>query len=247
MFLNLAAYRFIDLDDLPALGARIDESGRAAGLKGTVLLAPEGINLFVCGQASAARPWLSDLVRDAAFGGLSLDALDAKESWSPRVVFDRWRVRIKREIITFRQPVRPADGRAQSVSSDTLRKWLDAGQDDDGRELAIVDTRNGFEVEAGSFNGAIDLGLSSFTDFPQALEPHRRALEGRRIVTFCTGGIRCEKAALWMRDAGFDHVVQLDGGVLRWFEEQQGAHWRGELFVFDQRVGLDPRLAPVAP
>ncbi|MFT3805027.1 MAG: sulfurtransferase [Burkholderiaceae bacterium] len=240
MLLNLSAYRFVDLDRLPERKRRIAADGCSRGLKGTVLLAPEGINLFVSGPESPVREWFDALRQDPAFAGL-----DAKESWSDAVAFDRWKVRIKREIITLRQPrIRPQDGRAAGVSPDRLERWLAQGHDDDGRPVALVDTRNGFEVQAGSFDGAIDLRLRSFTDFPAAVEAIRPALSGRRIVTFCTGGIRCEKAAIWMNEAGFEHVVQLEGGVLRYFEDTGARHWRGDLFVFDKRVGVDSALAP---
>jgi UPF0176 protein len=246
MYLNLAAYRFADLDDLPTLRARIDALGRAHGVRGTVLLAPEGLNLYVSAPEGAARAFLEGLRTTAP--GDRLAGLEAKESWSADVAFDRWRVRVKREIITFRQPtLRPADGRAPAVAPRTLARWLDAGHDDDGRALAVVDTRNGFEVDAGAFDGAIDLRLHAFTDFAPAIDAARDRLAGRRVVTYCTGGIRCEKAALMMQRAGIEHVVQLEGGVLRYFEQVGGAHWHGELFVFDKRVGLSPALAPSAP
>jgi UPF0176 protein len=123
-----------------------------------------------------------------------------------------------------------------------LARWLDAGHDDEGRPLALIDTRNAFEVGMGAFEGAIDLGLRAFTELPAALHERRDGLADKRLVTYCTGGIRCEKAALAMAHDGFEHVVQLDGGVLRWFETQGARHWRGELFVFDRRVALRPDL-----
>jgi len=110
--------------------------------------------------------------------------------------------------------------------------------------VVMVDTRNGFEVEVGHFDGAVDPQLKSFTDLPQALEERRHQLGGRRIVTYCTGGIRCEKAALFLAANGYEHVVQLEGGVLKYFEEVGARHWRGELFVFDKRVSLKPDLSP---
>ena len=244
MFLNLAGYRFVDLQALCELRDRIDERGRAGQLRGTVLLAPEGINLSVCAEEGPARSWLAQLLEEPCLAGLGDDPLQIKESRSEEPSFDRWKVRIKREIITFGQPVKPAAGRAAAVSAATLRRWLDRGSDDQGRRLALVDTRNRMEVQAGTFEGALDLALDSFSRLPDAVLAQREVLRNRRVVTFCTGGIRCEKAALWMGQAGFEHVVQLDGGVLRWFEEQQGAHWRGELFVFDKRGGLDRSLKP---
>ena len=125
-----------------------------------------------------------------------------------------------------------------------LTAWIDEGHDDDGRDIAIIDTRNDFEVQVGHFHGAINPRITKFTELPAALEAHRPQLAGKRIVTYCTGGIRCEKAALWMAANGYDNVVQLDGGVLDYFEHTGGKHWDGELFVFDRRVSLTTNLAP---
>lgn len=240
MFLNFAAYAFVDLDDLPARRARLRSLGEALGLTGTILLAPEGINLCLSASPDPLRAFVRALQDE-----LAPTVLDIKESRSVECAFTRYLVKIKREVITLRHAgLRPADGRAPAVGAATLARWLDAGHDDDGRALALVDTRNAFEVAIGAFEGAIDLGLRSFTDLPAALQSHREALEHRRVVTYCTGGVRCEKAALLMARGGLGNVVQLDGGVLRWFESQGARHWRGELFVFDRRVALRPDLAP---
>ena len=240
MYLNLAAYLFTDLDDLPALREEIREAGSAASMRGTILLAPEGINIFVCGAEAQARAFAQRLRSLPA-----LQALSFKESWSPQQSFNRLLVKLKKEIITFRQPAfRPAAGRAATVDARSLARWLDSGCDDDGRPVVMVDTRNRFEVEVGHFDQAIDPQLQSFTGLPQALEARRQQLAGHRIVTYCTGGIRCEKAALYLSANGFEHVVQLDGGVLGYFEDVGGRHWRGELFVFDKRVSLKPDLSP---
>jgi len=240
MYLNLAAYLFADLDDLPALREEIRAAGAAAAMRGTVLLAPEGINVFVCGAEAPARAFSRRLQSLPALAALSF-----KESWSQEQSFNRLLVKLKKEIITFRQPAfRPGAGRAPTVDARSLARWLDDGCDDDGRPVVMVDTRNGFEVEVGHFDGAVDPQLKSFTDLPQALEERRHQLGGRRIVTYCTGGIRCEKAALFLAANGYEHVVQLEGGVLKYFEEVGARHWRGELFVFDKRVSLKPDLSP---
>jgi UPF0176 protein len=239
--LNLSAYAFVALDRLPERRDALAQSALACGLKGTVLLAEEGINLFVAGAEAGARTWLAALRLEPR-----LAALDAKESWSDTLPFRHLRVKIKREIIRMNQAqVRPAEGRAPAVDGATLKRWLDAGHDDAGRELLLLDTRNGFEVDAGAFEGAIDWRLTKFSDFPAALAAHHTELEGRTVVSYCTGGIRCEKAALAMRAAGLEHVYQLDGGVLRYLEQLPDApHWQGRCFVFDQRETLGPDLAP---
>ena len=239
--LNLSAYAFVALDRLPERRDALAQSALACGLKGSVLLAEEGINLFVAGAEAGARAWLAALRREPRLAGL-----EAKESWSDRLPFRHLRVKIKREIIRMNQAqVRPGEGRAPAVDAATLKRWLDAGHDDAGRELVLLDTRNGFEVDAGSFEGAIDWRLTKFSDFPAALATHRAELEGRTVVSYCTGGIRCEKAALAMQTAGLANVYQLDGGVLRYFEQQPDApHWQGRCFVFDSRETLGADLAP---
>lgn len=240
MYLNLASYLFTDLEDLPALRQDLLAAGRERSMRGTVLLAPEGINVFVCGQEADARAFADILTAHPRLAGLAF-----KESRSGSQSFNRLLVKLKKEIITFRQPqYAPARGRAPAVEAAVLARWLDRGTDDEGRPVALVDTRNAFEVEVGAFAGAIDPKVSAFTEFPEALKPYRDALAGKRVVTYCTGGIRCEKAALYLAANGIDHVVQLEGGVLKYFEEVGERHWQGELFVFDRRVSLKPDLQP---
>jgi UPF0176 protein len=239
--LNLSAYKFVTLGDLPALRERLRTAAQAAGLKGTVLLAAEGINLFVAGPEAGARAWWQQLLAHAPFADLQ-----AKESFSTELPFRRMLVKIKREIIRMNMPtVRPEQQRAPAVAPRTLARWLAQGHDDEGRPVVTLDTRNGFEVAQGAFEGAVDWRLAKFSDFPAALQAHRDELAGKTVVSYCTGGIRCEKAALVMQAAGLDRVYQLDGGILKYFEETEGApHWRGSCFVFDERVALDPSLQP---
>ncbi len=237
-FLNLAAYKFLNWDALAERRDQIEASGVELGVRGTVLLAPEGINLFVSAPTAAANAWLQALCADPL-----LADLEVKRSHSAQCEFGRWRVRVKKEIIALGQPhIRPQDRRAERVDAKTLARWLHAKHDDDGRPLKLLDTRNAFEVATGSFNAAIDLKINSFREFPTAIQALASEFAGARVVSFCTGGIRCEKAALLMQAVGIEHVVQLDGGVLRYFEEVGDEHWRGELFVFDQRIGVDTRL-----
>ncbi len=245
-FLNISTYRFVPLPagELPTLRQRLHDQAQAAGLKGTVLLATEGINLFLAGAADAVRAWLHHLRADARFAGL-----EAKESWSGAPPFRRLKVKVKPEIIRMDHPaVQPAAGRAPALAPETLARWLAQGHDDDGRPVVTLDTRNAFEVDAGTFEGAVDWRLSRFGEFPAALAAHGDALAGKTVVTFCTGGIRCEKAALLMHEHGHRHTWQLEGGILKYFEATQGRApgWRGECFVFDERVALDAVLAPAA-
>ena len=237
--LNVAAYRFVDLPDAVALRERLFASAQAASLKGTVLLATEGINLCLAGPTAALRDWLTGLLADTRFA-----ELDLKTSLSATLPFKRLLVKVKPEIIRMNQPsIRPHVGRAPSVDASTLARWLDTGADDAGRPLLMLDTRNAFEVDAGRFHGAADWRLGKFSDFPQALATHRAELEGKTVVSYCTGGIRCEKAALLMAQAGVPNVWQLEGGILRYLEASGGRHFDGNCFVFDERETLDAALA----
>lgn len=241
--LNISAYLFVPLTDTLALRESIRSQAAGLSLKGTVLLADEGINLFLAGRAETVRSFVAWLQQDARFA-----ALDPKESWSDSAPFRKLLVKVKREIIRMNHPtIRPAAGRAPAVDARTLARWLDAGVDDDGRPVVTLDTRNAFEVGYGRFRGAVDWGLSKFTDFPQQVAAHRNELHGKRVVSYCTGGIRCEKAAIYMAEAGIENVVQLDGGILKYFEEVGGRHYEGGCFVFDERESLDPALAPQHP
>lgn len=239
--LNVSAYLFTRIDDPAALRDALRERAVEAELRGTILLAEEGINLFLAGRADAVRAFLDELRTDERFA-----ALETKDSWSDAVPFGKLLVKVKREIIRMDRPeVRPQDGRAPAVSPDTLRRWLDRGTDDAGREVVLVDTRNAFEVDYGTFSGAKDWRIERFTQFPDAASSHRDELAGKTVVSFCTGGIRCEKAALYLRDEGLD-AYQLDGGILGWFAAHGDAHWDGDCFVFDEREALDAGLAPRA-
>jgi UPF0176 protein len=237
--LNISCYKFVPLPDAAELRERLHERALQADLKGTILLAEEGINFFLAGSPEVVRGFVAALRVDARFADL-----DPKESWSATVPFRKMLVKVKREIIRMDHPtIRPVEGRAPAVSPATLRRWLTLGHDDDGREVVTLDTRNDFEVDHGTFSGAIDWRIAKFTEFPPALRTHKSALQGKTVVSFCTGGIRCEKAAILMREEGLDHVYQLEGGILKYFEETDGAHYDGSCFVFDERRTLAADLS----
>jgi UPF0176 protein len=184
---------------------------------------------------------LDGLRADPRFAGLVV-----KYSHSRQQPFARLKVKLKQEIIAFRREhASPLRERAPSVTPDTLARWLDRGHDDDGRRVVLLDTRNREEVDYGSFADALTLPIDNFTELPEALAPHRDALADATVVSFCTGGIRCEKAALWLRADGMDNLLQLDGGILGYFEQVGGRHYQGRCFVFDERVALDPALQPL--
>jgi UPF0176 protein len=172
----------------------------------------------------------------------------AKESWSETVPFARLKVKRKDEIIAFRRehgsPLENGE-RAAAVAAATLARWIAQGHDDIGRRVVLLDTRNREEVGFGTFEGAMTLPIDNFTDLPEALAPHRETLRDATVVSFCTGGIRCEKAALWLRHDGMDNLLQLDGGILGYFDAVGGAGYDGRCFVFDERVALDPQLRPL--
>lgn len=241
MILNIAAYHFVPVDDPAALATRLRELAEAGALRGTVLVAGEGINLFLAGAGSAVHVFLDALRGDPRFAGIVV-----KESRSSTQPFGRLKVKLKKEIIPFRRGnASPLSGRAPTVQPEELARWIGRGRDDAGRRLVLLDTRNREEIGYGTFDGALTLPIDNFTDLPEALAPHRSALADACVVSFCTGGIRCEKAALWMHAEGMDNVLQLDGGILNYFERVGGFGYDGRCFVFDDRVALDPGLQPL--
>jgi UPF0176 protein len=241
--LNISAYLFVTLEDTAALSQSIRSQASSRALRGTVLLAEEGINLVLAGSPEPLRSFMDWLRTDAR-----LRALEAKESWSDRMPFGKLVVKVKREIIRMNHPgIRPDIARARSVDARTVSRWLDAGHDDDGRPVVVLDARNAFEVAQGRLRGAIDLKLRKFSDFPEAALRNIDQLRGKTVVSYCTGGIRCEKAAIFMAEAGLENVWQLDGGILKYLQETGGKHYDGECFVFDDRIALDADLAEVTP
>ncbi|MFM6987597.1 MAG: sulfurtransferase [Arenimonas sp.] len=238
---NIAAYRFVRIADVDAVAAWIKDLCRVQDLLGTVLVSPEGINVFLAGGDAGIAAFLTGLRTDPRFA-----CLEVKYSRSAFVPFKRLRVKRKAEIITYRDPsLRPDQGRAPSVAPETLARWLAQGHDDEGREVALLDTRNAEEVEYGTFRGALHFGITRFTDLPQAIADRCGELVDKTVVSFCTGGIRCEKSVLRMQAEGYAHCYQLEGGILGYFEKVGGAHYDGRCFVFDDRIALDPQLRPL--
>jgi len=237
-YVNIAAYKFISFDDTAEKRSQFRALCEELDLKGTILLSPEGINLFLAGLREPIDRFLAWLRSDARFADL-----EVKESYSDHQPFTKMLVKLKREIITMKNPlIRPEEGRAPGVDPKTLKRWLDQGHDDAGKPVVMVDTRNAFEVDVGSFDNTIDYRIEKFSEFPEVIAQHKDELAGKTVVTFCTGGIRCEKAAIHMQNVGFDSVYQLDGGILKYFEEVGGAHYTGDCFVFDYRTALNPQL-----
>lgn len=240
-YTNLSGYRFVQLDYLPVLQADMHAALANIGVLGTILLADEGINVALTGtaeQTSAARAFFN---ADERFTDLWL-----KESESQIIPFSKLKVRIRHEIIAFdgadagaRQLNRPP---AQAMPPETVQQWLN-----DGADFTLLDTRNTYEIESGTFSKAQHLNIAHFRDFQSAVKEALKKGEldtNKPLVTFCTGGIRCEKAAPWMLEQGFKEVYQIEGGILNYFEQTTGDHWEGDCFVFDDRVELDKSLTP---
>ena len=235
MTLKVAAlYQFAALPDFREIRQPLQQICSALGLKGSVLLAQEGINGTVAGTAVAIDALIAELRDGALFGG-RLDRLELKFSAAATMPFRRLKIRLKKEIVTLGDPdadptrqvgtyVYAADWNALIESSDTL----------------VLDTRNAFEVAIGTFAGAIDPGIASFGQFKDFVARELDPARHRKIAMFCTGGIRCEKASALLLARGFDEVYHLKGGILRYLEQvpEVDSRWRGECFVFDERIAL---------
>ena len=238
--LNVSAYKFVGLSEPSAWRDTVRSRAQACQLRGTVLLAEEGINLFMAGAPENMHAFLQWLRAQEPFTDLV-----TKESESDNLPFGKLIVKVKPEIIRMNHPmIQPQNERAPAVDAKTLARWLAAGVDDSGRPVVTLDTRNAFEVDHGRFTGAHDWRISKFSDFPAALLEHCNELADKTVVSYCTGGIRCEKAALLMREAGVDNVLQLEGGILQYFKEVGSQHFEGNCFVFDEREALTDTLAP---
>ena len=239
--INIAAYRFVSFDADDAARLRFLDICTRLALKGTILLSPEGINLFLAGSRDVIDAFLAWLRTDGR-----MTDIEVKESGSMTQPFKRMLVKCKPELITMKHPlIKPELGRAPAVAPATLKRWLDSGHDDAGHPVVMLDTRNAFEVDVGSFDDTVDFRIAKFSDFPGVVEQHRDDFAGKTVVTFCTGGIRCEKAAIHMQNVGFERVYQLDGGILKYFEDVGGTHYSGDCFVFDHRTAVNPALAPM--
>lgn len=232
---NLSGYKFVSIDEhsLPIMRAAMKEQAIANNLKGTILLSKEGINGFLAGTRENIDAYVVFLRTYPEFADLKF-----KESFTDYQPFNRMLVRLKKEIIPMGiEGVVPEQKTAPYLKPEELKKWYEEGKD-----MVILDTRNAFEVEMGTFKNAVDLEIDKFRDFPEAIDYLPEDMKEKTIVTFCTGGIRCEKAAELMSQKGFKNVYQLDGGILKYFEECGGDFYEGECFVFDHRVAVDPNL-----
>lgn len=229
-----AMYHFATLDDYQAMRQPLLDTLQQHDIKGTLLLAHEGINGTVAGSRESIDTLLAQLRADPRLAGLG-----CKESYTEQQPFLRSKVKLKREIVTMGQPnidprhivgsyVKPSDWNA--LISDP--------------EVTVIDTRNAYEVEIGSFDGAINPDTTTFREFPDYAETHLDPARHKKVAMFCTGGIRCEKSTAFLKGKGFEEVYHLEGGILKYLEQvpQEQSLWRGECFVFDDRVSVNHQL-----
>ena len=231
--INLSCYRFTPLDHLEDWKTQLKTRCLQLEIKGAILLAPEGINFFLSGTRLQLLPILQ-IIRSIP----GLAEIQPKESPGSVQPFHRMLVKIKKEIVSFGVPeVDPSRHPSPKISPTQLKQWLD-----EKRPITLLDVRNEYEIRMGTFQGALNPKISNFRDFPKAVETLDPKLKSQPLVMFCTGGIRCEKAGPLMERQGFKNIFQLDGGILKYFEEMGGDHFQGECFVFDERVGVDSQL-----
>ena len=229
-------YRFQDIEDPAALRERLQADSEARNLLGTVLVAAEGVNGSVSGERADIETFLV-LIAEELESPRPIDARWTRASEPP---FRRIKVRLKNEIVTLGRPdIRPQAGTGRHVSP---QEWNRLIADP---ETLIIDTRNRYEIDVGTFPGAIDPATASFRDFPGFVASLDERDRSRPVAMFCTGGIRCEKASALMLEMGFENVSQLDGGILNYLEnvDDEENRWQGECFVFDTRVAVDRDLA----
>eukprot|EP01059_Diplonema_ambulator_P031022 TRINITY_DN556_c1_g1_i1.p3 TRINITY_DN556_c1_g1~~TRINITY_DN556_c1_g1_i1.p3 ORF type:complete len:280 (+),score=-43.46 TRINITY_DN556_c1_g1_i1:8118-8957(+) len=236
---NTSGYKFVSIEEASLLSLKKDllESANALSLKGTILLGTEGINCFLSGKSADIETYLAFLAKYPAFSDIP-----HKRSYSEYQPFSRMLVRIKREIISMGRPeIDPEKEKAPYITPEVFKEWYSQGKD-----MWVLDTRNDYEVALGTFQSAHDLNIETFRDFPQAIQELPEEKKKKPVVTFCTGGVRCEKAGQYLINAGFEEVYQLEGGILNYFERCGGEYWHGECFVFDKRVAVDSQLAETA-
>ena len=241
MILNLAFYRFVPLEPEArrlALRKALRDTCARLGLKGTILLAPEGVNGFIAGTEASIQEFRAYLDSEPETQGITI-----KVSESDEIPFRRLLVKLKKEIIPlgdeWLKSVKPDLHTGPRLEPETLRDWYR-----EGKEFVILDTRNEFEAKIGTFKNAVTLDIATFREFPEKLAQTPAEWREKPVVMFCTGGIRCEKATAVAEQLGFKEAYQLEGGILRYFEKVGGEFYDGECFVFDRRVALDAHLAP---
>lgn len=225
-----ALYKFAPLENLKGIQEALRTLCRELGIKGTLLLAHEGVNGTVSGTREAIG-----VLRGRLGGYVGLDSMEYKESLAPTHPFHRLKIRLKKEIVTMGRP--EVDPNRVVGAYVAPEEWNDIISDP---EVVVIDTRNDYEVEIGTFRGAVNPKTQSFSEFPRWVRENLDPGKNKKVAMFCTGGIRCEKASSYMRQAGFEEVYHLKGGILKYLEKVPEAQslWEGDCFVFDQRVAV---------
>ena len=233
LFLNIAGYKFEQLDSLDTLIPEFQNKCDELELKGSVYLSQRGINFSISGTEANIEKYIEFMESDSRFLNIPL-----KRTYSETQPFRRMKVRLKKEIISLgRDDINPRELTGEYVTPQELLNMYENNDD-----VVVLDTRNEYETRVGLFENAVDLQLDTFRDFTKAIEQLPEEYKDKQIVMYCTGGIRCEKASAVMLKAGFTDVKQLEGGVLDYFKETGGKYWNGDCFVFDERVALDKDL-----
>lgn len=233
MLFQINFYKFTRLENPEEVARELREKCASLQMLGTILLAFEGINASLTGEESKLRLFQNYLADIHAFRDIVY-----KETYAATQPFKRLHVKVKPEIVTMGVPdLNPAMTTVPALPPQELKRWLG-----EKREFLLLDTRNDYEVRLGTFNGAVDLKLDTFRQFPERAQ-ELAAWKDKPVVAFCTGGIRCEKAAPFLASKGFKNVYQLEGGILNYFKECGGEHFEGECFVFDNRIAVDGNLA----
>ena len=230
-FVVAAFYHFTELSDYETMRTPLKEFCNALNLKGTILLAKEGINSTIAGSREAIDALLAHLRNDPR-----LQNLEHKESYCDGIPFQKMKVRLKKEIVTLGLP--DIDPRYRVGTYVAPKDWNALIADPD---VVVIDTRNNYEVEFGTFKGAINPNLETFGEFPDYVQAQLSPEKHQKVAMFCTGGIRCEKASAYMLSQGFSEVYHLQGGILKYIEEvpKEESVWEGECFVFDDRISID--------
>ncbi len=235
----IAFYKFVDIDDCETFAPALKQQMLDRGILGTILLAEEGINGTISGLPESIAE-IIDIMRSHE----GLEDLPYKSSYAPAHVFNRAKVKVKPSLISLGAEIDEKIDPNREVGAYVKPKDWNALISDP--EVLLIDTRNDYEFYAGTFEGAVDPKITRFRELPEFVNKNYDPKVHKKVAMFCTGGIRCEKSTAWMLDQGFEHVYHLEGGILKYLEEvpQEESMWKGDCYVFDERVGVNHELAP---
>lgn len=228
---NVSGYKFLRIYDIFMQRENLYEALGSLGVLGKIMLSAEGINLMLAGTRQQIDAFYAYMKQDSRYADMAF-----KESFSNEMPFDRLRIKYKQHIVPSPIPVDPEAGLPGMLPAKDLKTWLD-----EGREITILDTRNTYEIEEGAFDKAIHFDLDNFREIYDHLKACPEDMKKKPLVMYCTGGIRCEKGAPLAMEAGFEEVYQLEGGILKYFEEIGQEHYHGKCFVFDERETVSPK------